>query len=92
VTLVGLFAGLSGLFLAPTLHHPSHAWSGATLFLVFIALYVGLSIPVIGAGVALDRGASPPDAVLGFAVVVGLGVASAGALLGRALNNAQRPA
>jgi MFS family permease len=31
----GLFAGLSGLFLATTLHHPSHALSGATLFLVF---------------------------------------------------------
>jgi MFS family permease len=30
----GLFAGLSGLFLATTLHHPSHALSGATLFLV----------------------------------------------------------
>ena len=33
----GLFAGLSGLFLATTLHHPSHALSGATLFLVFSA-------------------------------------------------------
>jgi Sugar (and other) transporter len=31
----GLFAGLSGLFLATTLDHPSHALSGATLFLVF---------------------------------------------------------
>src|SRR6202043_3779884 len=31
----GLFAGLSGLFLSTTLHHPSHALSGATLFLVF---------------------------------------------------------
>jgi hypothetical protein len=31
----GLFAGLSGLFLATTLHHPSHALSGAALFLVF---------------------------------------------------------
>jgi hypothetical protein len=172
----GLFAGLSGLFLATTLHHPSHALSGATLFLVFssgvaaqlattrldasrvlvlgtismliglvllvtavrlstpslalfllsgaligagagavfkgttglvleatapenrlavtsdllVALFVGLSIPVIGAGVALDRGASPPDTVLGFAVLVGLGVAGAGALLGRGLKSAQR--
>jgi hypothetical protein len=173
----GLFAGLSGLFLATTLHHPSHALSGATLFLVFssgvasqlattrlpasrvlvlgaifmllglallvtavrlstpslalfllsgvligagagavfkgttglvleatapenrlamtsdllIALFVGLSIPVIGAGVALDRGASPPDTVLGFAIVVGLGVAGAGAWLGRGLRSGQRP-
>jgi MFS family permease len=174
----GLFAGLSGLFLATVLHHPSHALSGATLFLVFssgvaaqlattglpasrvlvlgtgfmliglallvtavrlstpslvlfllsgaligagagavfkgtiglvlgatapenrlaatsdllIALYVGLSIPVIGAGVALDRGASPSNTVLGFAIAVGLGAAGAGALLGRALRSAQRTA
>ncbi len=174
----GLFAGLSGLFLAITFHHPSHALAGATLFLVFaagvasqlatsglpasrvfvlgtismliglvllvtavhlstpslalfllsgaligagagalfkgttglvleatapenrlamtsdllIALFVGLSIPVIGAGVALDQGASPPDTVLGFALLVGVGVAGAGALLGRGLKSAERPA
>jgi Major Facilitator Superfamily len=173
----GLFAGLSGLFLAITFHHSSHALAGATLFLVFaagvasqlassglpasrvfvlgtismliglallvtavrlsapslalflisgaligagagalfkgttglvldatapenrlamtsdllIALFVGLSIPVIGAGVALDRGASPPDTVLGFAIVVGLGVAGTGALLGHALRSVERP-
>jgi MFS family permease len=164
----GLFAGLSGLFLATTLHHPSHALSGAALFLLFtcgvlaqlatlqasrvlalgtvsmlaglvllvvsvrlstpnlamfliagaligagsgavfkgttgivlgasppesrvamtsdllIALYVGLSVPVIGAGVALDLGASAPNTVLGFAVLVGLGVVVSGwALLRR---------
>jgi hypothetical protein len=40
--------------------------------------------PVIGAGVALDQGASAPNTVLGFAVLVGLGVAAAGwGLLGR---------
>jgi hypothetical protein len=174
----GLFAGLSGLILATTLHHPSRALSGAALFLVFacgvasqlatnglpasrvfvigtismlaglallvtsvrlstpslalflvsggligagtgavfkgttglvleasapenrlaltsdllIALYAGLSIPVIGAGVALDQGASAPDTVLGFAIFVGLGVAGAGALLGRGLKSAPRPA
>jgi hypothetical protein len=166
----GLFAGLSGLFLATTLHHPSHALAGASLFLVFsagvisqwatarlqasrtlalgmasmlvglallvtsvrlstpslalflvsgaligagagavfkgttglvlgaaapenrlaltsallIALFVGLSIPVVGAGIALDRGATAPDTVLGFAIVVALGVGASGwALLGR---------
>jgi hypothetical protein len=166
----GLFAGLSGLFLATTLHHPSLALSGAALFLLFscgvvsqlatarlqasrvlalgtismlaglvllvvsvrlstpslalfliggaligagsgavfkgttgivleasppesrvamtsdllIALYVGLSVPVIGAGVALDLGASAPNTVLGFAILVGLGVVISGwALLGR---------
>jgi hypothetical protein len=166
----GLFAGLSGLFLATTLHQPSHALAGATLFLVFacgvasqlatvrlrasrvltlgtismlaglvllvvsvrlstpslalfliagaligagsgavfkgttgivleasppesrvamtsdllIALYVGLSVPVIGAGVALSLGASAPNTVLGFAILVGLGVVISGwALLRR---------
>ena len=166
----GLFAGLSGLFLATTLHRSSHALAGVALFLVFacgvvpqvatprlqasrvlllgtismlaglvllvvsvrlsvpnlalflisgaligagsgavfkgttgivleasppesrvamtsdllIALYVGLSVPVIGAGVALDLGASAPNTVLGFAILVGLGVAASGwALLGR---------
>jgi len=160
----GLFAGLSGLFLATTFHNASHALAGATLFIVFtagvlsqlatarlraslvfavgtfsmlvglvllvtsvrlsspslalflisggligagagavfkgttglvlggtapenrvamtaellIALFVGLSVPVIGAGVALDRGASAPNTVLGFAILVGLGVAGAG--------------
>jgi hypothetical protein len=174
----GLFAGLSGLFLAITFHHPSHALAGATLFLVFasgvasqlatsglpasrvfvlgtismliglavlvtavrlstpslalfllsgaligagagalfkgttglvleatapedrlamtsdllIALFVGLSIPVIGAGVTLDRGISPPDTVLGFAILVGLGVAGTGALLAQGLRSAQQPA
>jgi hypothetical protein len=160
----GLFAGLSGLLLALTFHHTSHALAGATLFIVFsagvasqlattklrsaavlalgtvsmlaglvllvisvrlsspslamfligggligagagavfkgttgivleaaapqdrlaltsqllIALFIGLSIPVIGAGVALDQGASAPNTVLGFAILVGLGVAGAG--------------
>jgi hypothetical protein len=160
----GLFAGLSGLFLATTFHRTSHALAGATLFIVFtagvlaqlatatlaasrvfafgtlsmlvglvllvtavrlstpslalflisggligagagavfkgttglvldgtapehrvamtaellIALFVGLSVPVIGAGVALDRGASAPNTVLVFAILVGLAVAGAG--------------
>jgi hypothetical protein len=34
--------------------------------------------PVIGAGVALDRGASAANTVLGFAILVGLGVVGAG--------------
>jgi hypothetical protein len=160
----GLFAGLSGLFLATTFHRASHALAGATLFIVFtagvlsqlttarlrasrvfelgtasmlvglvllatsvrlatpslalflvsggligagagavfkgttglvldgtapenrvaitaellIALFTGLSVPVIGAGVALDQGASAPNTVLAFAILVGLGVAGAG--------------
>jgi predicted MFS family arabinose efflux permease len=160
----GLFAGLSGLLLATTLHHPSHALSGATLFVVFssgvasqlmtarlrgsrvlalgttlmvvglallvtavrlstpslalfllggaligggaglvfkgttavvleaaapadrvamtstviIAAFVGLSIPVVGAGVALSQGVSAPRTVLGFAIAVAAGVALSG--------------
>jgi hypothetical protein len=31
----GLFAGLSGLILATTLHHPSHALAGVALFILF---------------------------------------------------------
>jgi hypothetical protein len=51
---------------------------------LLIVLFVGLSVPVIGAGVALDQGASAPNTVLVFAVLVGLGVAAAGwGLLGR---------
>ncbi len=175
----GLFAGLSGLFLATTLHHPSHALSGATLFLVFsagvvsqltttrlrasralalgmvsmvvglvllvvavrlstpslalfliggvligagagavykgttglvleatapenrvamtsalvIAVFVGLSVPVIGAGVALNQGATAPDTVLGFAILVALGVSLSGwALLGRPPTGSQQVA
>ncbi len=160
----GLFAGLSGLFLATTFGRTSHALSGATLFLVFscgvvsqvatgkwqasrvlalgtasmlvglvllvvsvrlstpslalfliggaligagagavfkgttgivleasapedrvamtsallIVLFVGLSVPVIGAGIALDQGASAPNTVLVFAILVGLGVSASG--------------
>jgi hypothetical protein len=59
---------------------------------LLISLFVGLSIPVIGAGIALNGGASPPDTVLGFAIFVGLGVLGAGALLGRVLKGAPRHA
>ena len=50
---------------------------------LLIALFVGLSVPVIGAGVALDQGASAPDTVLGFAILVALGVAISGWALQR---------
>jgi MFS family permease len=175
----GLFAALSGLILATTLHQTSHALSGAALFLVFtagvvsqlatnklrasrvlalgtismiaglvllviavrlsmpslalfliggaligagagavykgttgivleatapenrvamtsalvIAVFVGLSVPVIGAGIALDQGASVPNTVLGFALLVALGVSVSGwALLGRRPAGAQHAA
>jgi MFS family permease len=166
---VGLFAGLSGLFLVVALHHPSHGLAGATLFAVFsaavisqlatmtwsprrvlgagtammllglavtvtavwlpapslglfilggavtgagggaifkgavatvirisppesraealagtyLAAFVGLSVPIVGAGVALAEGVSPRVTLLGFAIAVAIGiVASAIKLLG----------
>jgi MFS family permease len=175
----GLFAALSGLILATTLHQTSHALVGAALFLVFtagvvsqlattrlqaprvlalgtismiaglvllviavrlpspslalfliggaligpgagavykgttgivleatapenrvgmtsalvIAVFVGLSVPVIGAGIALDQGASVPNTVLGFAILVALGVSVSGwALLGRRPAGSRRTA
>jgi MFS family permease len=60
---------------------------------LLIALFVGLSVPVIGAGVALDQGVSAPNTVLGFAVLVGLGVAAAGwGLLGQRPNSSPQAA
>ena len=59
---------------------------------LLIALYVGLSVPVIGAGVALDLGASAPNTVLGFAILVGLGVVVSGwAMLGRRQDTRRDP-
>jgi hypothetical protein len=51
---------------------------------LLVALYVGLSVPVVGAGIALDQGVSARDSVLAFAVFVAVGVSGAGwALLRR---------
>jgi hypothetical protein len=51
-----------------------------TSTLIITALF-GLSIPVVGAGVALSQGVSAANTVLGFGTAVALGVA----LSGRAL-------
>ena len=75
-----VFKGTTGLVLDGTAPENRVAMTAELL----IALFIGLSVPVIGAGVALDQGASTPNTVLVFAVVVGLGVAGAGwGLLGR---------
>jgi len=75
-----VYKGTTGLVLDRTAPENRVAMSAELL----IVLFVGLSVPVIGAGVALDQGASPPNTVLVFAVLVGLGVAAAGwGLLGR---------
>jgi hypothetical protein len=61
----------------------------ATPSLVLFLISGGL----IGAGVALDQGATAPETVLGFAVFVGLGVAAAGwGLLGRRPNSSPQAA
>jgi len=49
------------------------------LALGMISMLVGLLL--IGAGVALGLGASAPDTVLGFAILVGLGVVISGWVL-----------
>jgi hypothetical protein len=76
-----VFKGTTGLVLGAASPQDRLAMTSQLL----IALFIGLSIPVIGAGVALDQGASAPDTVLGFAILVGLGVTAAGwELVGRA--------
>jgi hypothetical protein len=69
-----VFKGTTGIVLQAAAPEDRLAMTSQLL----IALFVGLSIPVIGAGVALDHGASAPNTVLGFAILVGLGVAGAG--------------
>jgi sugar transport protein len=69
-----VYKGTTGLVLDGTAPENRLAMTAELL----IALFVGLSVPVIGAGIALDRGASAPNTVLGFAILVGLGVAAAG--------------
>jgi hypothetical protein len=75
-----VFKGTTGLVLATSAPEDRVAMTSDLL----IALFVGLSVPVIGAGIALDQGASAPDTVLVFAIVVSLGVLVSGwVLLGR---------
>ena len=51
---------------------------------LLIALFVGLSVPVVGAGIALNQGVSSPNTVLWFAILVAVGVLASGWwLLGR---------
>ncbi len=58
---------------------------------VFLAAYVGISLPVVGAGVTLTRGVTPKDTILGFAIVVVAGIgAAAFKLLGQASDESQQ--
>ena len=56
---------------------------------MFVATFVGLSLPVVGVGIALSRHVSPKDTILGFAIAVSAGiVASAIKLVGRTTTGA----
>jgi hypothetical protein len=51
---------------------------------VFLAAYVGISLPVVGAGITLARHVTPKVTILGFAIAISVGIAaSAIKLLGR---------
>jgi hypothetical protein len=51
---------------------------------MFLAAFVGISLPVVGAGITLSRHVSPQDTILGFAIAVSAGIAaSAIKLVGR---------
>jgi hypothetical protein len=41
---------------------------------LYLAGFVGLSAPIVGAGVALASGASPRATILGFAIAVSIGI------------------
>jgi predicted MFS family arabinose efflux permease len=43
---------------------------------VFLSAYVGLSLPVVGAGIVLARDVSPKVTILAFAIAVTLGIAA----------------
>ena len=51
---------------------------------MFLATFVGISLPVVGAGITLSRHVSPKVTILGFAIAVSAGIAaSAIKLVGR---------
>jgi MFS family permease len=42
---------------------------------LFVAAFVGLSLPAVGVGITLSRHVSPKDTLLGFAIAVSAGIA-----------------
>ena len=57
-----VFKGTTGIVLEAAAPEDRLALTSKLL----VVLYVGLSIPVVGAGIALDQGASIPNTVLGI--------------------------
>jgi MFS family permease len=43
---------------------------------MFIATFVGLSLPAVGVGITLSRHVSPKDTILGFAIAASVGIAA----------------
>jgi MFS family permease len=68
-------ATLSTVIAVSTSEHRAEALAG-----LFLAGYVGLSLPVVGLGVALEY-ASPRAALLGFAIAVGVAIGATTPLL-----------
>ena len=44
---------------------------------LYLAAFAGLSLPIVGAGVALAEGVSPRATLLGFAIAVAIGIVAA---------------
>jgi hypothetical protein len=72
-----VFTGTTGIVLEAA---PPEGRLLLTLRLL-VVLYVGLSIPVVGTGIALNQGASIPDTVPELSKLVGFGVTVSGWLL-----------
>jgi predicted MFS family arabinose efflux permease len=75
-----VFKGTTGIVLEAAAPEDRLAMTSKLL----VVLYLGLSIPVVGAGIALDQGASIANTVLAFGLLVAAGVSVSGwALLAR---------
>jgi MFS family permease len=90
----GLFTGLGGgamfkgslgtVMMISDLEHRAEAVAG-----ILLAGYVGLAVPAISAGVALNAGVSTKDTLLGFAIAVAIALAASVPVL---LRQASQPA
>jgi MFS family permease len=77
----GLLTGLGGgamfkgslgtVMMISELEHRAEAVAG-----ILLAGYIGLSVPAIGAGIALNAGVSTKDTLLGFAIAVAIALAA----------------
>jgi len=72
-----VFKGTTGIVLEAAAPEDRLALTSRLL----VVLYVGLSIPVVGAGVVLNQGATIPNTVLAFAILVAIGVSTSGWVL-----------